>query len=319
MTLFACLGKCWCDPEGGTWKIAARKHELKHVQGKRHTQMKTTLKLYEFLEENLRKPVKDIFKKAKKGRGIYRRKFIYIPAHGTGSVNHRQDDCQKMDDSSKAHQVRTSVGSDMSSDDVGVLEVRERSCHQCDECWKVDGDWSKCEHAKIVGASRFEYLRPPIQHTRRVTRAHTELQTEGRELANTAEVGDFVAVEIDDSEMDEDMPWCILEVTAKSCKHGGILVPRTGDKDRTWMGKLVPGAEYIEGRMMIQPRGGINIFERTDWNLYAFAEDVRVVKLRLDQYTRRTGRASTQEQRKELLHLSTKEHQKILDMLSADE
>ena len=97
--------------------------------------MKTTLALHTFLCDHLKKPTKDLFEKAKKGRGIYRRIFFYIPAHGEGYSDHSQDEYEKLDGSIKLNQVRITAAS---TEEVDLLEVRGRSCHQCDNCWSVD-------------------------------------------------------------------------------------------------------------------------------------------------------------------------------------
>ena len=184
--------------------------------------MKTSLKLHEFFKQQLWKPVKDLLEKAKKGRGIYRRVFFYIPAHGpglhtpklhtcrfkvwlctAGSIDHWQDEYSKLNGSSKLHQVRTT---EQSTAEAGVLECRHRSCHQCDSFWDPKGSWSNCENIEVVGVAKVEEL------ASKTLRSHTALKEQGRELGKVLKKGDFVVLEIDDSKMEEDMPWCILEV-----------------------------------------------------------------------------------------------------------
>jgi hypothetical protein len=178
-------------------KNAARRHELKHTHV-RDTQLKTTFQLHTFFEEHLRVPTKDLFQKVKKGRGIYRRHFEYIPAHGPGCVDHNQDECQKLDNSSKMHHIRTTCES---TEEVGVLECRTRSCHQCEHCWKPSGDWGMCENLEIVGKPEMEYLRPPTHYEQRVLRSHSSLKQQGIEMAKTLQKGSIVALEIDDSKL----------------------------------------------------------------------------------------------------------------------
>ena len=80
----SCHGKCYCDPEGGTLKNAARHHELR---GDLKDFIKDAALLYEWAcsKSGLATPKKKLAEK--KGRGIYRRYFYYIPSKGTGAVD----------------------------------------------------------------------------------------------------------------------------------------------------------------------------------------------------------------------------------------
>ena len=233
-------------------------------------------------------PTKDLFQKAKKGHGIYRRGFHYIPAHGEGSVDHKQDEYTRLTDSSKQHHIRTTCAS---TEEFGIVEHRVRSCHQCDECWKPEGNLSECEHIEITGPPVIAELPPPVHYEQRVLRSHSQLKAIGKDMCEDAKIGMFVVVEVDDRKLKEDIPWIIVEVTQTLTKHLGEAVEHTGltIKDRTWMGKLRKNDEYLEGRVMQRPRPGVNNFELSDWTLYFFPQDVRVVDLKLKQSERQTS------------------------------
>jgi len=314
----SCHGKCWCDPEGGTAKNAARRHELKATHD-RNTELKTSLALHEFFMQELRVPTKDLFQKAKKGHGIYRRGFHYIPAHGEGSVDHKQDEYTRLTDSSKQHHIRTTCAS---TEEFGIVEHRVRSCHQCDECWKPEGNLSECEHIEITGPPVIAELPPPVHYEQRVLRSHSQLKAIGKDLCKSAKIGMFVVVEVDDRQLKEDMPWIIIELTQPLTKHLGATVEHTGltVKDRTWMGKLRKNDEYLEGRVMQRPRPGSNNFELSDWTLYFFPQDVRVVDLKLKPYERQTAaRTRTANQAAKTLYQLTKaELTRILETLCKD-
>ena len=73
-------------------------------------------------------------------------------------------------------------------------------------------DWSTCENVQVVGPSTFEELYAPKRVRNRVLRSHRQLKERGRELSEQIEKMMFVVIEVDDSQMQEDMPWCILKV-----------------------------------------------------------------------------------------------------------
>ena len=81
----SCHGKCYCDPEGGTLKNAARAHELRG--GELKDFIKDSAMLYEWARDKsgLGTPKRKLAEK--KGKGIYRRFFYFIPSKGTGAVD----------------------------------------------------------------------------------------------------------------------------------------------------------------------------------------------------------------------------------------
>ena len=283
-------------------------HELKHTRDN-HTEMKTTWELHQFFQRSLCKPSKDLFEKSKGGRGIYSRVFYYIPAHGEGSVNHWQDVYEKLDGSSKLHQVRTTASS---TAEVGILETRQRSCHQCESCWQPEGCWLSCEKKEVVGEPNHVELSAPVRLGRRVLRSHKELKDRGKLISVGIKKDMYVCLEIDDSKMDEDMPWCIVKVTELLCEHLGQNVKHTRKKDWTWMGALHTKTKYFTGVMMTRPRPGVNTFEESDWSFYFFPEDVRVVDVELNEKQVSRTRKNT------VYDLKKKGHQTILDSLKED-
>ena len=119
----SCHGKCYCDPEGGTLKNAARQYEL-HVSS-RDAQLKDSEAFYLWAStrSGLAKPKKDLAEK--KGKGIYRRFFYWVPSKGTGGVDRSRLPTLKAAGTSKLHEFR----------DIGVggtVSTRRAACHQCD-------------------------------------------------------------------------------------------------------------------------------------------------------------------------------------------
>lgn len=74
----SCHGKCYCDPEGGTIKNAARRYELNVTD--QALQLKDSEAFYDWAQNRsgLAKPAKSLAEK--KGRGIYRRFFYWVRA-----------------------------------------------------------------------------------------------------------------------------------------------------------------------------------------------------------------------------------------------
>lgn len=80
----SCHGKCYCDPEGGTLKNAARREELRGHEGElaRAHILKTSWDFFLWARDGsgLSSPTRSI--EEKHGRGIFRRFFHWIPSKG---------------------------------------------------------------------------------------------------------------------------------------------------------------------------------------------------------------------------------------------
>lgn len=78
-------GKRYCHPEGGTLKNSGRQHEL-HIKESAE-QLKDSAAFYNCAKylSGLATPCKTLHHK--KGKGIYRRFFYWIPSKGTGAVD----------------------------------------------------------------------------------------------------------------------------------------------------------------------------------------------------------------------------------------
>ena len=81
------------------------------------------------------------------------------------------------------------------------------------------------------------------------------------------------------------------------------------------MGDLNKNTKYFTGTMMVRPRPGVNIFEASDWELYFFPEDVRLVNIQMKKARTTKTRQLNAETRFELTH---KVHQNIVESLKED-
>ena len=144
----------------------------------------------------------------KNGVGITKRIIFYVPTTGPDSINRRIRKCKTMP-GSKSYYPFMDVG------EPGVIEIRERSCHQCPGCRTLTnvGD---CVNMSIVGPIERVELAPEAESTARVTR-HA-LQESGKTLASSLIAGSVVVVEVHN--------WC----GHKGVEHnsGGHVCARNG-------------------------------------------------------------------------------------------
>jgi hypothetical protein len=305
-------GKCWCDPEGGTVKNAARAHELKYHAGKDgHYRLPTTADLMTFCNSYLTWPVKHLFHADKKGRGIFKRLFHQVPTHGPGAVDYKKRlQCHGLEGTRAMHQIR----------DTGVeckVMVRNRSCHGCDSCW--NGDWDHCSAIERVGKTDHVNLNPPTQIVQRVLRSHAALKEDGRALciqAGANLVGKFIAVELAWADPGTDVePYCIVRADTIVKQHPITEAPIkcTKEDDRTWMGTLRRRDAYFMATKLEPIHHGANIFVLTKKQFWVFPDDVRVVDLELTQHM------GTTRSKIDKLAMSVASKHKILERLCTDE
>lgn len=232
---------CWCDvsclAECGTLKICARKREIEHTEA-RPTRIRTALELKEFAEgkpEDVRGliwPTRTL--KQKRGRGIFRRYFHYVPAAGEGAVSRRISRGSTVEGSSRLH-VFADIGV------AGHLKTRERGCHQekC-PCW--DGKYAECKQIPrdpVLGLAQASH--PLLCHNRKIKEdaaaeasvplTRNALANEGIRLSHELKEGEVVAFFVDD--LSE--PWMI----------GKVMKTRyqitDDDAVYTWMGQMEAG------------------------------------------------------------------------------
>eukprot|EP00732_Lithocolla_globosa_P000920 Lithocolla_globosa_v1_NODE_366_length_4288_cov_54.588944.p1 type:complete len:700 gc:universal NODE_366_length_4288_cov_54.588944:3111-1012(-) len=253
----SCHGKAKSDPVGGGVKTHAKRRELESTPD-HPTMMKNSWELFQYLQETYTTPKQTLYQK--KGKGIYRRFFHYVPQTGKGSVNYRIRDCERLDGSSKLHQLR----------DIGIggrLMVRERSCHHCESCWS--GDWEDCRHVSIVGEPKEVVL---SQASDLAVRTRSSLKRVELEIAQIKSDNIF-AVALDS----QNEPWMLCAATAKARK-----VKEDFSES---------GVRYIKNDLIIDVRKlepinpGSMIFEKTDKQFIVFAADVILTGIELEQVT----------------------------------
>jgi hypothetical protein len=257
----SCHGKAKCDPVGGGCKSHAKRQELASTLEK-PTLMPQSSDLFRFLQDTYMEPRQTLFEK--RGRGIYRRVFFYVPQTGEGSVNYRIAECGTLDGSSSLHQFR----------DIGLperLRVRTRSCHHCDSCW--DGRWSECRYIDIVGTPTDVRLSPASDPAPRITR--NLLAKRGAELCKEVGDGEFIAAELDS----ENEAWMLCMVRGRTYVVDKDFTSTIGQHSFDFRcNDTVIDVQKLEP---IAP--GSRIFQKVEKTFPLFVEDVRVTRIVLHE------------------------------------
>jgi hypothetical protein len=277
-----------CDPEGGTIKNAALFYENRGLPAG-IPKLLSSADFYAFCEENLKQPDKSLIEK--KGKGIYRRFFYYIPAGGEGAVNYQIPQWEKITDSNKIHQMRD-LG------EPGFVEHRQRSCH-CVPCYSER--FEDCEYLEQMPlelawketsfARKTMGRRPGLR---------SDVETLGVQTSIHAEPGQIAAFYIHD---DQEcwMLGLILDpgegATAwgqdrahmvDGCKAAQIVQNPVPEKapagqPQNWMGKLLLGEQviYVQKLEPAVTRGNMRSeYLLTEKKFACFTSDMRVCPVR---------------------------------------
>lgn len=142
----------------------------------------TPYDFYMFASTQMKTIQKDFYSQ-RKGIGIYRREFHWIPNHGPESINRRIPGCNRLGDVGiKKLHFFESIGR------PGFIGIRERSCHQCPNACAV-GNFNLCRNSERCGSYRILELSPKTAVPRASTRQHRE--NGALEFAENAKPGDF--------------------------------------------------------------------------------------------------------------------------------
>lgn len=273
----SCHGKCYCDPEGGTLKNAAKKAELLAST----QQFKTSEDLYRWAvgESGLATPARTL--EEKDGRGIFRRFFYWIPSKGTGAVDRSRLPKFKADGTSQLHEF-VDIGV------PGTVSTRRAACHMCEHCW--NGDRHMCENLDYTGPPtelRITREQEPATSLSRVTRSM--LDRDGLDRAANAGVGSNVCVETHNAE--QTVPWVIGKVI--TAVHDAVDNSRPFDENTEAI-RFEPvraGDRALRVRLWEPIEHGSSTFTLTDVEVLVPARRVRVVDVQLEA-RRQNGRNS---------------------------
>lgn len=142
----------------------------------------TPFDFYNFASSQMRELQKSFY--SRKGVGIFRREFHWIPNRGRESINRRIPGCNRLGDVGiKKLHFFESIGR------PGFIGIRERSCSRCVAC--SQGDFQGCQQKERCGHYRILELNPKTAVSRASTRAHRE--NGALEFAEKAQPGAFFA------------------------------------------------------------------------------------------------------------------------------
>ena len=265
----SCHGKCYCDPEGGTLKNAARAHELRG--GELKDFIKDSAMLYEWARDKsgLGTPKRKLAEK--KGKGIYRRFFYFIPSKGTGAVDRSRLPTLHADGTSKLHEFI----------DIGVpgkLSTRRCACHQCDNCWA--GKRYDCNHKEytgLPGVLNISRVTVPAAAAARIERA--ERNRKGHELAQTAEAESVICFETHQDE--QTFPWVLGKVVTTVHDAPAASRAHNPSQDAVHFEPVRANEPVLEVRLYEALDPGSTTYTLSDITMLVPTRRVRVAKVEL--------------------------------------
>eukprot|EP00466_Bigelowiella_natans_P008826 jgi/Bigna1/77508/fgenesh1_pg.48_\ len=141
----------------GDVKNAVAREQL-NADGGEVSRMKSAEDAFNFFQDNVTSFCKDFC--SKKGAGVHRRVFHWMPACGNGAADRNIRGCETLVGVKKLHQV-LDIGC------PGKLLVRTRSCRASEKCWK--GDHSECKNNDRCGKPWIVTLKPKAHVSLRAT------------------------------------------------------------------------------------------------------------------------------------------------------
>lgn len=273
----SCHGKCLCDPEGGTLKNAARRHELNVSDPEK--QLKDSESLFKWAQNDSGLQVPSSSLKQKKGKGIYRRFFHWIPSKGTGAVDRSRLPKFKAEGTSKLHEF-VDVGV------IGTISTRRAACHKCNACW--EGDRDNCANREYVGApTELQIHREaiPSAAVQRIDRASVNREALAR--AQNAHKDSVICIETHKDE--QTYPWVIGLVIEMVQQSPIASVPYDPMKDPIHFDPLKMNEPALQVRLYEGLQPGSMTYKLTDLIIWVPARRVRVIDIELRE-ARSSGR-----------------------------
>mmetsp|Transcript_37773 Transcript_37773/g.93779 ORF Transcript_37773/g.93779 Transcript_37773/m.93779 type:complete len:677 (-) Transcript_37773:42-2072(-) len=273
----SCHDKCYCDPEGGTFKNAARKHELRS----RIHMCKNSEDLYKWAveESGLATPSQSI--EAKGGRGIFRRFMYFIPSKGVGSVDRSRLPKLKAEGTSPLHEF-VDVGV------PGTVSTRRAACHMCDKSWA--GERRNCDNIDYTGKPielTISREHEPVTSLSRVTRS--QLNQSGLERAANVTVGSNVCVETHNAE--QTVPWFVGKVVVGAHVTETVSPDFNEGQDTIRFEAVRAGDSALRVRLWEALEPGSSTFTLSDIEVLVAARRVRVPDVELVEARQGSRRA----------------------------
>ena len=236
-------GKNWSDPEGGTIKASVARHQLRADDGT-VASLRSAEEVRGWCEEKMTWPKDSIIQK--KGDGILRRYFFFVPAAGPGSVNRNIPKAETVKGVRAIHQAND-VGQ------RGVLYVREGACFECSTCTSTDDQ--SCPNKEMCGRLQRREITSAAMVGRNVA-TRGMLHDIQQRLLGQLKPGDLFAVSPDEADTDTAFLLYLLhpaDAPAPNLLRGQLLRPvspgslvytRTDDYDQVPAARLLGQVDY---------------------------------------------------------------------------
>lgn len=208
----------------------------------------------------------------KRGRGIYRRFFYWIPSKGTGAVDRSNLPKLKAEGTSRLHEFV----------DIGVprtVSTRRAACHRCEECWKFNR--FECKNKRYVGAPLELQITTEIVPSAAVARMdRAALNRAAIERASEVVAGCVVCVE---THKDEQMhPWVLAEVVHTVHNAPSASRPHDPEKDPVHMEPVKCNEPVLNVKLFEALEPGSLLFFSSEISLLVPARRVRVTNVVLE-------------------------------------
>ena len=214
--------------------------------------------------DNAAFPKQSLFEK--KGKGVFRRFFHFIPVRGPTAINRRIQHCNTVT-GSKPHRAFVDIGV------PGKVWMARRSCHQCDGCLQMDH--SKCENKKYQLTEKgaedpggyVDLVPKKAGPGRAVTRGY--LTTIGRSIADDLGTGHQGGVVVVVEMSAESEAWAICVTEGE--------VERVTESDAQEYPCFEPGDVVIRLKKYEPISPGSSSFDLTSKTILADVGDLRAV------------------------------------------
>ena len=250
-------GKDDSDPDLGKCKSAGSDHQMAAEHGE-VGKLYSAQDFHDFLKKKMEFPKKTIY--TKKGVGLFKRVFHFIPISGPLSVNRRIQKCDTVKGTKKLHEIRNVR-------QEGFIQTRLGSCFQCFDC--SQGLLEQCKNADRVGLPLLVQLNPTQAGTRMITR--NVLKQQSLAMAQQSLFGDFLAIELYNNN--------------EACFMIGMVVGaihKATEDIENWAGNIAQNSNIIELQRLCPVAPGSTVFQLSDQVLLANAEHIISGKLHFE-------------------------------------
>ena len=251
----SCHGKCDCDGEGGSIKNAIDNYENHGAQNGLHVvhKLPDAVSVVQWgnhgspadsphgAHAGLARPPGKLTAKLKRGKSnsIYRRIFHLVPNDGPNRVPRKTAPEVKLEGSASRHSFVCT--SELGHDKKGHIQWRERSCHQCEGCWKgLPTSKGGCPNVERCGKSSQQELKVGSLPTTSLARAlRTGDAIPLDKMLTELELNQMVVVFIKGNEHE---PWML----ARLCEAGAVAARAADVTEAKELGFTIkPGAQVL--------------------------------------------------------------------------